>query len=117
MTASPMWERLVVKYMTSIGIPGFSWDAGDRRFHGVKGFSFVRITPRNEGGWARLPEWFKRYERQRTQGSPHPVVMLATSRHNGPRVEDSYVVMRLSTYGEMLKDLVTAQPARYLGKD
>lgn len=112
-----MWERLVVKYMTELGVPGFRWDAGSRRFHGVKGFSFVRITPRNEGGWAHLPEWFKRYEKDRTQGSPHPVVMFATSRHNGLRVEDSYVVMRFSTYGDMLKALIDSDPARYLGKE
>ena len=113
----PTWERLISRFMVAKGIPAFTFDGGSRRFIGIKGFSFVRVTPRLEGGWAELPFYFKRYERERSQGSPHPTVMFLTSKNNGPNVDDTFVLMRLEPYSEMLKALVESDPARYLGEE
>ena len=116
-SAYEKWEKRIVKYMVGLGIPGFAWDAGKRRFYGLKGFSLVRITPKPAGGWSRVPTWFTRYEDERSQGSPHPVVMMITSSHNGPSIQDSYVLMRLETFGDLIKPLVEADPGRYLGME
>ena len=113
----PKWEQLIARFIVASGIPGFRWDAASRRFEGVKGFAFVRVTPRVEGGWKNLPFFFKRYEGERNQGSPHPVVLLCTSRDNGPNIEDTFVMMRLETYSKMLVSLVNNDPARYIGRD
>lgn len=114
---APLWERLVCRYMVGEGIPAFRWDEYRHRFTGIKGFSFVRATPRNEGGWCRMPETFKKYEGKYSQDSPHPVVMFLTSKDNGPNTAESFVLMRLEPFAGMLKSLVESDPARYLGED
>lgn len=113
----PKWEKLICRFIVASGIPSFTWNASSNRFEGVKGFSFVRVTPRAVGGWKDLPFYFKRYEGERNQGSPHPVVMLCTSKDNGPNIEDTFVMMRLETYSRMLQSLVDNDPARYLGRN
>lgn len=103
--------------MVAAGIPAFTYSPSKRRFYGIKGFSFVRVLPHSEGGWAKIPSHFKRYERERNQGSPHPVVMIATSSHYGPNIEDSFVITRLETFARIMADLVEDRPDRYLGKE
>jgi len=111
------WEKLVARFMVACGVPGFSFDGAKRRFIGVKGFSFVRVTPKTEGGWATVPWAFNRYETIRTLGNPHPTIMFLTSRTHGDNIEDSYVLMRLETFAPMLKQYVESDPQRYLGKE
>ncbi|MBU6278689.1 MAG: hypothetical protein KGN78_05540 [Actinomycetales bacterium] len=117
LTKRPSWERLICSYMVAAGIPAFTFDGLHRRFRGVKGFSFVRILPHSEGGWAKVPFHFRRYETERNQGSPHPVVMFVTSAHYGPNIEDSFVITRLDTFATLLVRLVESDPGRYLGKE
>lgn len=117
LTKRPRWEELICSFMVAAGIPGFRYHKAKRRFFGVKGMAFVRIMPHSEGGWAKLPGHFKRYEIERNQGSPNPVVMIATSSHYGPNIEDSFVITRLETFARMLADLVQDRPDRYLGKE
>lgn len=112
-----IWEKLVARFMVACGVPGFSFDGLKRRFIGVKGFSFVRITPRTEGGWATVPWAFERYETIRNQGSSAPTIMFLTSKSHGNEISDSYVLMRLETFAPMLKTIVEADPQRYLGKE
>lgn len=117
MTSRRRWEDHIAKYLIARGIPGFSWDGGQKRFTGVKGFQFCRLAPRDEGGWARTPEWFKRNERHRNNGTNNPFVMFLTSKFNGPEVENSYVLMRLEAFAGLLADAVAHDPQRYLGKE
>lgn len=107
------WERLISRFIVANGIPNFKWDQLHRRFTGIRGWSFVRATPRLEGGWAKVPFFFSRYEGERANGNPHPVVMFLTSRDNGPNVEDTYVLMRLETFVPMLLSKVNADPERH----
>lgn len=114
----PTWERLISRFLTAHGIPGFRFLPVDKRFTGVRGFAFVRCTPKIEvGGWKNMPYYFKRFESERQNGNPHPVVMFITSKHNGPNVDDTFVMMRLETYAPMLKALVESDPSRYLGEN
>ena len=113
----PKWELLISRFFVASGIPGFTWNSPSKRFEGVKGFAFVRVTPRMEEGWKNLPSFFKRYEGTRNQGNPHPVVLLCTSKENGPNIEDTFVMMRLETYSKMLVSLVNNDPARYIGRN
>ena len=112
----PTWERLIARFLTATGIPGFRYDGQHKRFVGINGFAFVRCTPRLEQGWKNMPFYFKRYETERQNGNPHPVVMFITSKNNGPNVDDTFVLTRLSTYADMLKALVESDPARHLGE-
>lgn len=111
------WENILVRFMRSAGVPNFIYNGDARRFTGVFGFSFVRITPRSEGGWARVPYEFKRYETERSKGNPNPVIMFLTQRDNGEFVADNYVVMRLGTFAPMLAELIAADPNRYMRKE
>lgn len=113
----PDWEKLICNFMVAAGVPAFRYDGMRHRFTGVKGFSFVRIMPHSEGGWAKVPLNFRRYETERNQGSPHPVVMFATSRHYGPNIDDTFVIMRLDSFAQILATAVAAEPSRYLGKE
>lgn len=113
----PLWENLICRFLVSSGIPSFTWNGKTKRFEGVSGFSFVRIMPRAEGGWANLPLFFRRYEGKWSQDSRNPVVMLCTSKENGPNIEDTLVVMRFETYASMLVPLVASDPSRYLRKE
>jgi hypothetical protein len=113
----PEWENLICRFMTAAGIPAFTYNAGTKRFQGIKGYSFVRVMPHHEGGWAKLPGYFHRYETERSQNSPHPVVMFATSRRYGPNIEDTFVITRLDTFAQIMSSLVEADPARHLGKE
>jgi hypothetical protein len=70
-----------------------------------------------EGGWARLPQYFKRYETELRNGNPNPVVMFIASKDNGLSIEDSFVLMRLEHYIPLLTLCVHADPQRYLGDD
>lgn len=112
----PTWEALIARFLTAYGIPGFRYEGREKRFFGVKGFAFVRCSPKAEQGWKHMPFYFKRYETERQNGNPNPVVMFVTGKHHGPNVEDTYVLMRLETYAGMLKTVVEADPARYLGE-
>lgn len=112
-----LWEKAICAYMASSGVPAFRFDGMRHRFTGIKGFSFVRIMPHSEGGWAKVPLNFRRYETERNQGSPHPVVMFATSRHYGTEVEDTFVITRLGTFAQLMATAVAADPGRYLGKE
>ena len=109
------WEEMIQRYIVSAGIPGFRWNGSTRRFTGIKGLQFARAMPRNEGGWAHTPEFFRRYERDRNDGSGFPFVMFLTSKDNGPNIEDTFVLTRLDTFATLLKNAVHADPARYLG--
>lgn len=111
------WENILVRFMRSAGVSNLIYNGDTKRFSGVFGFSFVRITPRIEGGWSRVPYEFKRYETERTQGNPNPVVMFLTQRNNGEFVGDNYVVMRLSTFAPILAELIASNPAKYIGKE
>jgi hypothetical protein len=113
----PEWESLICRLMVAAGVPAFRYDGMRHRFTGVKGFSFVRIMPHSEGGWAKLPFNFRRYETERNQGSSHPVVMFATSKRYGPNIEDTFVVLRLDSFAQILATAVAADPGRYLGKE
>jgi len=116
-TSKAIWENLIVKYLTSVGVPGFSYNGKDKRFHGIKGFSFVRIAPKADGGWANVPYQFHRYETERANGNPHPVIMFLTGRNNGSEVNNTYVLTRLETFAPMLKTMIEAEPTRYLGRE
>lgn len=94
-----------------------TYDGKKKRFVGIKGFSMVRISPKYEGGWAHVPFYFRRYENERANGNPHPVVMFLTSRHNGDDIEQTFVLTRLSTFTSLLQSVVEADPGRYLGKE
>lgn len=114
---SGRWERLLERYVNSVGISTFHYDNYAKRFTGVKGFAFTRVTPRMEGGWVRLPEYFKRYEKERRNGNPHPVVMFIASKDNGLSIEDSFVLIRLEHFVPLLATCIESDPQRYLGKD
>ena len=116
-TKRPRWEDLICSFMVAAGIPGVKYHKAKRRFTGIKGMAIVRVMPHSEGGWARIPSHFKRYETERNQGNPSPVVMISTSRHNGPNIEDSFVITRLETFTRILADVVSDRPDRYLGKE
>ena len=109
------WEKLISKYMVSVGVP-LRWDERSKRFQGVKGFSFTRIAPASDGGWSRIPQFLRRYESELSNGSPHPVVMFVTNTRYGPDIEDSLVVTRVETFTEMLRICVENDPNRYLGE-
>lgn len=109
------WEDMIQRYIVSAGVPGFRWDGAIRRFTGIRGLQFARAMPRNEGGWAHTPEFFKRYERERNDGSGFPFVMFLTSKNNGPNIEDTFVLTRLDTFTALLANAVKADPERYLG--
>lgn len=113
----PLWERLIARYLTAYGIPGFRWDGKSKRFTGVRGFAWVRSNPTGNGGWANVPFYFKRYESERQNGNPHPPVMFLSSKWNGPEVEDTFVLMRLDTFAHIFKALVESDPQRYIGEN
>jgi hypothetical protein len=108
------WENLVSRFLVASGVPFFRWDGKAKRFNGISGWSFVRVTPRLEGGWANVPYFFKRYETSRSNGNPHPTVMFLTSKDNGPNVEDSFVLMRLETFAPLLVNQINADPERHI---
>jgi len=108
------WEHLVARYMVASGIPNFMWDYPSRRFNGIFGWSFVRSTPRLDGGWAQVPFYFKRYENERANGHTQPLVMFLTSRDSGPNIEDSYVLMRIETFAPFLVAKIDADPERHI---
>lgn len=108
------WEKLISRLVVASGVPNFRWDHTHRRFTGVSGWSFVRVTPRNEGGWSKVPFFFRRYETERANGNPHPVVMFLAQRDNGPNVEDTFVLMRLETFLPLLVNKIEADPDRHL---
>ena len=116
-TSAGTWERLVTRYLIARGIPGLSYDVTKKRFTGIKGFSMVRISPTFEGGWAKVPFFFRRYETERANGNPHPVVMFLTSKHNGDDIEQTFVLTRLSTFASLLETAIEAKPGYYLGKE
>lgn len=111
------WEGILVRFMRAAGVSNFQYAGDSKRFTGVFGFSFVRATPRMEGGWSNVPFYFHRYETERNQGNPSPVVMFLTQRDNGEFVGDSYVLMRLGTFAPLLAELIASNPNKYLGKD
>ena len=116
-TNAATWERLVCRYLIARGVPNLTYDARKKRFVGIKGFSMVRISPSHEGGWARVPFFFRRYENERSNGNPHPVVMFLTSKHNGDGIEHTFVLTRLEVFTSLLKTAVEANPGYYLGKE
>lgn len=113
----PLWERLIARYLIASGMPVFRWDGKDKRFHGVRGFSWTRSNPTGNGGWANVPFYFKRYERERQNGNPHPVIMFLASKYNGENVEDTFVLMRLGTFAPLIKALIESDPARHIGEN
>ena len=108
------WEKLISRLAVAHGIPNFRWDHYQRRFSGISGWAFTRVTPRNEGGWSKVPFFFRRYENERANGNPHPVVMFLAQRDNGPNVEDTFVLMRLETFLPLLVSKINADPERHL---
>ena len=108
------WEKLISRLAVAHGIPNFRWDHNQRRFSGISGWAFTRVTPRNEGGWSKVPFFFRRYENERANGNPHPVVMFLAQRDNGPNVEDTFVLMRLETFLPLLVSTINADPERHL---
>ena len=104
-------------------VPRVVWPAQfhvERQDQAIRGGERVLIRQdhaKAEGGWALLPLFFRRYEGKWSQDSRNPVVMLCTSKDNGPNIEDTFVVMRLETYASMLVPLVESDPSRYLRKE
>jgi hypothetical protein len=93
------------------------YDGKAKRFVGIKGFSMVRISPKSEEGWAKVPFYFRRYETERANGNPHPVIMFLTSKHNGSDIEQTFVLTRLETFTPLLQTAIEANPGYYLGKE
>lgn len=109
-----MWETLITRYMASEGIP-LSWNELKKRFTGVKGFHFGRVSTVKEGGFGRVPSLLRRFETERANGNPHPVVLFAMDARYGPNMEDTIAVMRMSTFASLLKEVIEAHPNKYLG--
>lgn len=100
--------------MASEGVP-LSWNETKKRFTGVKGFHFGRVSTVKEGGFARVPSLLRRFETERAHGNPHPVVLFAMDARYGPNLEDTLVVMRMQTFTAMLREAVETHPNKYLG--
>ena len=109
-----IWETLITRYMSSEGIP-LRWNETHKRFKGVKGFQFARLSAVKEGGFSRIPFHFKRFETERANGNPHPVVLFVMDARYGPDIEDCFAVMRMRTFTSLLKEGIEAHPTRYLG--
>jgi hypothetical protein len=100
--------------MASEGVP-LAWNELKKRFTGVKGFHFGRVSTVKEGGFARVPSLLRRFETERAHGNPHPVVLFAMDARYGPNIEDTIAVMRMKTFTSLLQEAIEAHPNKYLG--
>lgn len=107
------WEKVLARYIVANGVPLFSWDAPVKRFKGISGWSFTRISPRNHGGWARVPEAFKFVEKRNDM----PTIVFLASKDNGESIDDSYVLMRLHTFVPFLVNKIESDPERHIRKE
>jgi hypothetical protein len=98
----PGLARTIARYMTAEGVP-VKWDAADWQFRGLSGVLMKKMNPSaGEGAWARMPEFFKRHEKD----SDLPLVLIVASKRYGENVSDAFVIMRISTLVRWLGPLV-----------
>ena len=104
------WEALLTRYFAAVRVP-LRWDARAKRFVGFAGHAVARInTAKEEGWWARAPEFLRRYEAR----EPHKkVILIVASRRYGDNIEDAIVVMRVGTLVPMVKALVEGDRERW----
>lgn len=105
------WEKTLTRYFAACGIP-LVWEYGTRRFRGIAGHAFPRLNPQiEEKVWARMPEYIKKYE---VKEPGKQVVVIVTNRQYGDSVEDTLVVMRISTFSPLMKALIEADKERWV---
>lgn len=103
------WDRVLERYFLAHGLP-LRWDAAARRFVGLAGFDISRRSPYNEESlWQRMPEFFKRSEKDKTGEA---ISIVANSRY-GDSVDDCLVVIRLGALAPMLKALYESDKERW----
>jgi hypothetical protein len=107
------WEKILARFIVASGLPYFFWDGASKRFKGIYGWTFARVSPRNHGGWDRVPEAFRFLEKR----SDMPMIVFLASKDNGETIDDSYVLMRLSTFAPFLVNKVESDPERHIRKE
>ena len=105
------WERIVARYFAAVGLP-LRWDGSKLRYYGIARHEIARVnssTPAEQGTWKKMPERFK-YIEDKTDKN---VIMIVNNARFGDGVEDSLVVMRLGTFGPLMKALYDSDKERW----
>lgn len=107
------WETILARFVVASGLPYFSWDGKTKRFKGISGWKFTRISPRNHGGWVNVPVAFRHVENKDSL----PLIAFLASKDNGSSIDDSYVLMRLSTFVPFLINKIDSDPERHIRRE
>jgi hypothetical protein len=110
------WEKVITKYVVGAGVHGFRWDEVHKRFLGLKGMRFARVSVSAKLGWKLIPQEFKKYEEERKNpGEQGDLVLFVVNKRNMPYVRDVWVLQKLDTYAKTLAEAVAANGERYYG--
>jgi hypothetical protein len=110
--ANGRWERTLARYLTVNKVP-LTWAGQIKGFTGISGYGFRRIAPKAArfdpmASWCRMPEYMKEHRNIRN------LIVFVTNRTYGDGIEDSLVVMRLSTFTEMFSTHINSDRERYI---
>jgi hypothetical protein len=106
------WERMIARYLTANRIP-LTWRGKMTGFTGIAGYGFRRIAPKraqflSEETWSKMPEYMKKYSHISN------LIVFVTNKTYGDNIEDTIVVMRLSTFTEIFATHVNNDRERYI---
>jgi hypothetical protein len=117
MNVDDAWERMIATYVAGAGVINFRWDQFHKRFFGVHGFRFARMSTGAGRGWAVVPDEYRKYVSERNNGEVGHLVLFVVNKRYGPFITDAYVVMKLDGFTQMLTDAANGDPERYYGKE
>lgn len=106
------WERTIARYLTAHRVP-VTWKGPVAGFTGIAGYGFRRIAPKasryvSEATWAKMPLYMRQHAGIRN------LIVIVTNRMYGDDIEDSIVVMRLSTFAEIFATHINSDRERYI---
>lgn len=104
------WERAICRYLSAHRVP-LTWGGPVKGFTGIAGYGFRRIVPKSADGletWRRMPEYMRKHR------DTSNLIVFVTNPIYGENIDDSLVVMRLSTFAEIFGSHVNTDRERYI---